>query len=264
MIEAPVDPVAEIDRRSPVVTRPLVIALVAVALIVLAGITWAVFGHAPQTVEGNGIVQPAGGYLEVGTTIAGIVESVAVSPGDHVDAGQLLAVVNVDGKAATLSGQVVSPRAGRVIDVVALPGRITAPGDPIAYLEPDDVALQVKAFLPAGGGKSVTAGMPAQVQVANAPRSQYGVIEAQVAAISPAPITRERLLFVLGGNADLADYFLAQGPVIEATLSLVTAPTPTGYDWSIGEGPAFAITSGALAQVWVITANQPIVRWLTR
>lgn len=118
--------------------------------------------------------------------------------------------------------------------------------------------------MPASGGKSVTVGMPAQVQVDNAPRSQYGVIEGTVSSISPAPITQDRLLFVLGGNQDLAEYFLRQGPILEATVSLVSAPTTSGYQWSVGEGPAFPITSGTLAQVWVVTADEPIVSWLTK
>jgi len=52
--------------------------------------------------------------------------------------------------------------------------------------------------------------------------------------------------------------------VFEATLTLDAAPTPTGYSWTIGDGPSTPVTAGTLADAWVITFDQPVVGWLTR
>ncbi len=79
-VESPTDPAAAVDARGASLGRPLVIALVGLCLVVVAILVWAIFGRAPQTVSGFGYVVPQGGYTEVGTKAAGLVESVKVEP----------------------------------------------------------------------------------------------------------------------------------------------------------------------------------------
>ena len=211
-VEAPHDPAAVVGQRGASLGRPLVIALVGLFLVVVAILVWAIFGRVPQTVSGFGYVVPERGYTEVGTTVSGLVEGVQVAPGQLVRQGEEL--VRVD----TVGGDfesVVSPVDAFVIEVVALPGRITEPGDPMVYLQPVDAPLVVKAFILATDAYTIREGIPAAVSPADAPRAaQYGVIRGTVTALSPTPVSAERISFIVGGNASLVDYFLASGPVI--------------------------------------------------
>lgn len=261
-IQAPPDPAAVVDQRTSPVGRPLRITLVGLSLVVVAIVVWAFFGRVPQTVSGSGYIVPAQGFTEVGTTVGGLVESVDVQPGDRVSQGEKLLRVNITGGGIEW---IVSPVDAIVTEVVALPGRITEPGDPMMYLQPVDAALKVKAFILATDASAIGIGAPAAVSPANAPRAaQYGVIRGSVTAMSPTPVSAERIRFIVGGNASLVDYFLKSGPVIEVTVDLQQDPsTPSGYRWSIGQGPDVEINAGSLSQVNVLLRDSPVLGWST-
>lgn len=264
-VDAPPDPAAAVGARASVASRPLVIALAGLVLLVAAVFAWATFGRAPQTVTGFGYIVPDGGFTEVGTTVSGLVESVSVEPGQRVRAGEeLVRVVSQD--SGSISEYVVSPTDGVVVEVVALPGRVTDPGDPMVYLQPDGTPLIVKAFIAATSSETITPGMSATVSPADAPRkAQYGVILGTVSAISPTPVTAERISFVVGGNATLVDYFLAAGPVIEVAIEMRQDPsTPSGYAWSIGQGPDIEVTAGTLSEATVMVRDTPVIGWFTQ
>ncbi|MGI9197786.1 MAG: HlyD family efflux transporter periplasmic adaptor subunit, partial [Candidatus Nanopelagicales bacterium] len=234
-------------------------------LIVVGVLVWAIFGRAPQTVTGFGYVVPEGGYTEVGARVSGLVDSVNVEAGQRVSSGEELVRVNiVDGDSSVES--LVSPVDGIVSEVVALPGRVTAPGDPMIYLQPDDAPLVVKGFIPATSAGTIRIGMPAEVTPADAPRrAQYGVILGTVTALSPTPATADRISFIVGGNSSLVDYFLSAGPVIEATVELKLDPaTPSGYAWSIGQGPDVEVRAGTLSEVTVVLRDTPVIGWFTQ
>lgn len=67
------------------------IALVALGAVLAAGLGWAVMGSLPDTVPGVGILVKSGGVTQVVPGAAGRVADVAVSVGDVVRAGQIVA-----------------------------------------------------------------------------------------------------------------------------------------------------------------------------
>ena len=266
-ITAPADPAASVAERGAPVTRPLLIALIGLALLVAAAIVWAIFGRAPQTVTGYGYLVPSGGFTEVGTTVSGVVDSVAVEPGQRVRAGEELVRVNVSsdsGGAEVESLQ--SPVDGVVIEVVALPGRVTVPGDPMLYLQPADAPLEIAAFVLADSSGPIRVGMEAGVVPADAPRpAEYGVLIGRVDSVSPTPVTASRIRYLVGGNETLVEYFLSEGPVIEVGIDLQEDPTtPSGYAWTIGDGPDVQISSGALSEVFIVTQDSPVIGWFAQ
>jgi multidrug efflux pump subunit AcrA (membrane-fusion protein) len=264
-VEAPLDPADAVDARGASVGRPFVVALVGLCLVVAAILVWAIFGRAPQTVSGFGYVVPQGGYTEVGTQVVGVVQSVGVQPGQRVRAGDEMVRIDIaDGDADIES--IVSPVDGIVTEIVALPGRATEPGDPMIYLQPIGAPLIVKGFVSATQAGTIATGMPASVSPADAPRrAQYGAIVGTVTALSPAPVTPERIGFIVGGNDSLVDYFLGSGPVIEVTVELQLDPsTPSGYAWSIGQGPDVEIKAGTLSEVTVVVRETPVIGWFTQ
>ncbi len=61
-IDAPTDPAAAVNESDKPLSRPLVVSLIGLIVLVAAVLVWAVFGRAPQTVSGLGYILPAGGY----------------------------------------------------------------------------------------------------------------------------------------------------------------------------------------------------------
>jgi multidrug efflux pump subunit AcrA (membrane-fusion protein) len=237
----------------------MVFALVGVAILLCAVVLWAVFGQAPDTIRGKGVIIPAGGYEEVGSTDTGVVEVVLVGPGDAVDAGDVVAVlVDNNGRRQELTSTVD----GTVVEVRSRPGRITQVGQPLVMVEPDDASFVTKALLPAIEAEVIKPGMSALVSPNGVPSSQYGVARGVVSRVSPTATSQERLLLLLGDNESLADFLLADGPVLEVSIDLLPADTPSGFDWTIGEGPNEALTTSALAEVTVVVEERSVSGWL--
>jgi len=247
------DPTAEVADRLPITDRPSWLMLLGIILLVGAGLTWAVWGRTPDAVTGPGMVVPEQGFVEVGTEVRGTVASIGVSPGDTVDAGVVVAHIQTDGDGTV---DVRSPVAGTVATVLIRAGGVTDRGTPLLTIEPSGSQVVVVAFVPAGSGKRIQTGMPARISLASAPRSQFGTLEGRVEAVSPVPVSPERVTLIVGGNLSLADYFLTGGPILEVTVALVPDPsTPSGYGWTTGEGPPTAVSLGTLAEVAVIVSE---------
>ena len=247
------DPAAEVAGRLPITNRPSWLILLALVLLVAAGIAWAIWGSAPDAVTGPGMVVPKQGFAEVGAELQGTVESVEVSPGDIVKAGAVVArIQTVAGKAVT----VVSPVAGTVATVLVRAGGITDRGTALLTVEPSGSESVVVAFVPAGPGKRIAPGMEARISLESAPRSQFGTLEGRVEAVSPVPVSLERVILIVGGNLSLADYFLTGEPILEVTVALKRDPTtPSGYHWTTGDGPPTAVSMGTLAEVAVVVSE---------
>jgi multidrug efflux pump subunit AcrA (membrane-fusion protein) len=247
------DPGDEVAARLPVTERSTWLLLTAVAALVAAGLLWTVFGSAPETVRGRGMIVPQGGFVDVGTAVAGAVSQVTVSPGDRVRAGEVVAsLTDPDGAPVQIRAQVD----GTVATVVVRTGGTTEPGTPLLTIDPDRVDKVAIGFLPAEQGSRVRVGMSALVAVASLPQSEYGFILGRVASIARLPVTSDRVRLLVGGNDELPTYFTATGPVIEVTVTLEENPdNPSGYAWTTGRGPDAEITTGTLAEVSVVLAE---------
>ena len=256
------DPAAEVAARLPITDRPSWLILVGLALLVLSGFVWSVLGSAPDIVSGRGMVVPADGFVEVGAALEGTVSEVAVQPGDAVTAGMIVAKMRTDaGEDVVLS----SPVDGRVATVLVRAGSVTNRGTALLTIEAADAGLEVVGYVSAGPGKRVVPGMRVHVGLGSVPRAQYGMLEGTVTAVSPVPVSPERVVLVVGGNATLAEYFLSQGPVLEITVALqADFSTATGYAWTTGLGPDGDVSPGTLAEVSVVVLEASPLEWILR
>lgn len=259
--QAGADPVDAISARLPATDRRGWLLLTAVALLVVAGLLWAVLGRAPETVTGGGMIVPTRGFVDVGTFVSGSVTQVLVSPGEVVVEGQPVAVITEEDGSVD---EIVTRVAGTVATIVASQGGITRPGLPLMTIDPADNANVAVGFLPAAEAGQIRVGMPALVAVSSFPQSQHGYITGTVRTIALLPATFDRIRLLVGGNDQLPEFFTADGPVVEVTISLdEDANNPTGYAWTSGRGPNATVTTGELASVAVVLSNNsPLERIL--
>lgn len=256
------DPAEDVAARTPVMTRPLLVALAAVGLLAIAGVLWAVFGRAPDLVTGPGIILPAGGYSAVTAPGAGHVDSVAVPPGHRVGAGQTVAYVR---RANGRLLPVRSATGGLVMDVLVAPGTAVEQQQPIALVSPAGRRQEVRAFLPLAEAPAVEPGMRALVSPDGAHSPDYGAIEGVVTAVAGSATGPVRLRAVSARNPWVARRLAANAPVVEATVMMrPDADAPTGVRWTIGTGPARPLRTGQLATVSVTVSDPPIISRLVR
>lgn len=247
-------PVQVLDERLKVTTPRTWMVLVGVALLLAAGLVWSILGEAPTEVHGQSIMLPPEGLYDVGVGVEGYVQELLVTPGDVVSEGQTLARIRQS------NGQVTDVKAavaGTVVSLLVKRGTFSRAGDPVATLEPKGTDLIGVMYVPAASGKAVHEGMRAYLSPSTAPAAQYGSIIGTVRYVSRLPATSERLRVNLGDNRELIDFLTGGEPVLELAIELEADPsTVSGYRWTSGAGPPFAITSATLGTGSVVVSEK--------
>src|SRR5688500_16670180 len=81
----------QLDQLTQVTTPRGWLALAAICLLLVTAFVWGVAGRVADKVAGSGILVRSGGVLEIVSTASGRVVDVAVSVGDSVAEGQVIA-----------------------------------------------------------------------------------------------------------------------------------------------------------------------------
>lgn len=157
------------------------------------------------------------------------------------------------------SVEVVSPYAGRVLELMADRGDVVSPGTPILSLEILSEELMAVLYVPASAGKQARPGMTARISPSNVKREEYGYMLGEVLSVAEFPSTSRGMQRLLA-NEELVTKLLEQGPPIQVDVTLTRdTTTPTGYRWSSSRGPDLEITSGTLAEGSIIVRrDRPI------
>jgi HlyD family secretion protein len=152
---------------------------------------------------------------------------------------------------------VLSPYAGRVLEVLADRGAVVSPGTPVLNIEVLSQDLRAVLFVPASAGKKVQKGMPVRIAPSTVKREEFGTMLGRVLWVAEFPSTARGMTRLLGNEA-LVTKLMEQGPPIQVDVSLERDPrTPTGYRWSSSRGPSLKISSGTLASGDVVVRTDP-------
>lgn len=265
-------------------------ALVALALATAGIVTWLFCGRVDRLADGRGIVirDSEFGIYEVAGTAGGKLAEVLVKEGDTVQAGQTVArfdraellaqleaaeTLLADGKKSALEAgktfelelriqelrtryaterEIVTTRAGRVVEVVVSAGNVISPGKTILRLESLTGPLEVLAYVSALEGKKVRPGMDVRVVPTTERALAHGHLHGRVNYVSVYPVTREYLTSELGGNERLADYLLADGSSIEVGIDLLQDPSTGKYAWFPWPNDGAQVESGQLVEAFVV------------
>jgi HlyD family secretion protein len=158
------------------------------------------------------------------------------------------------------STAVLSPHAGRVVEVRATVGDVIRSGMPIASLERtgEGGGLEALLYVDSRQGKAVHPGMAVEVAPTVVRRERYGAMVAKVLAVEDFPSTRSGMMRVLH-NDQLVEALLAEtaGAPIAVRATLERDPTtPTTYRWTSGRGPDLQLSSGTRFTAYVVTRSQ--------
>jgi HlyD family secretion protein len=121
----------------------------------------------------------------------------------------------------------------------------------ILEVEDRDAALFALACFEIKDGKRIASGMHAQVSPENVPRDRFGSIVGTVAEVSAFPATAAEVTRALGSE-DLARGLLPQHGGILVSAKLDASPsTPSGLQWTTSHGPDMAMTGGTTGTIRV-------------
>ncbi len=154
------------------------------------------------------------------------------------------------------SVSVVTPNAGRVVEVKTNPGAIISAGAPVISIEPLAKTLEAVVYIPADRVKEIARGMEVHISPSGVEREEYGYMLGEVRAVGDFPSTSEAIVSNFANDA-LAKSMLGSSPVTELRVSLTPDPkTVSGFKWSSSKGPTMSISSGSVCAVEVVTRKQ--------
>ena len=222
---------------------------------------WMLFGRIPVAVSGEGVIIAPGQVVPIQATYSGYLEAVDLDPGDEVFAGQVLGFVrptDLSANGADIEAHpILSMHDGVVLEqTIASQGFVTA-GQAIGYLQKKSESshLIVLSYFSERDGHKIRSGMPALVSPVTSAPEQDGSLIAQVAKVSAQPASFESVAALVGWP-DLATRLLGETPRIQVVLELRSdGATPTGYQWTSGQGPARPIASGVSTKVKITTGH---------
>jgi pyruvate/2-oxoglutarate dehydrogenase complex dihydrolipoamide acyltransferase (E2) component len=230
--------------------------VLALTVVILAALAWALIGRLPQTVTASGLITRPQGTVQVQSLYQGMVDKVQASIGGYVRAGQVLAVVRDAGGA---SHTILSPYAGQVISVGVADGEVIGTGSPVATIERAATGagpLVAMLFVSSQSAAGITPGDVVGLSVASAPTSAFGLLRGQVISVSQFPLTDAEVNAVLGGTATASEFGAGSTPLLVTVRLLRNSRTPTGYAWTTAAGPPQALPAQVQATGTVTVGSQ--------
>ena len=206
----------QLDTLLQITTPQNWLALIGLLGLLLAGLVWGVFGRIPVEVSAPTVFIYPGGIQNVPITTNGQLGEIYRVPGDLIQAGEAVAIVH------DLSGEtipVVSPHAGRILELKASEGSIVTLGMPLLSVEAfsEDGSIEAALFLSAAEAASVAVGQP--VKIATAYQEELGYVRGQIKTVNRYPATMAGLLNILGSEDLIQTVVRASNPIeVRVTL----------------------------------------------
>jgi multidrug efflux pump subunit AcrA (membrane-fusion protein) len=236
-------------------------AAMAIALGLLALLSWSVIGRIATVIPGEGVLVVGNGRaVDAVSTSPGVLENVAVAVGDRVRRDQVIAKIAHPEPAADepkRTSTILSPINGTVTEIVASVGSVLAIGSTVVRIESPEMALGAVVYVPAERGKIVQPGMDVRLEIAGFRRVEFGTLMGTVASISDSPVTSQDMTSMLNNDV-LVSRFARLGASYAVVINLQrNAASPNGYRWSAGNGPSGSLTAGTLINGEITIREEP-------
>ncbi len=154
------------------------------------------------------------------------------------------------------STSILSPHAGRVLQVMVDEGSIIHEGQSLLTMELTDPPLSLVAFIPPENGKKVKTGMQVNINPSTVNPEEHGHMIGTVVDVSSFPSTPQGMMRILR-NESLVQQMSAAGSPIQVLIEPeLDAATPSGFKWSSRKGPEQEVVAGTLAYASVVVENR--------
>lgn len=239
------------------ITSPRSWLALGVILSIFAGlIIWAIFGNLTRSVDGLGFLLPAAAAAEnsIVAPADGQVLRYHVQVGDQVNRDQVLATLLVQGEdGASQNLELSSTASGEVQALAAPPQSAVVAGQPLLILAEagaQSEGFQAIMYVPFINAQDLERGMEVRISPLSFPAQEYGFLLGEVQFI---------------GQTIAADPYARSAfpdePVIQVVVHLKAADTPSGYEWTLAEGPDGELRAETPIQATIIVERErPITR----
>lgn len=243
------------------ITSPLSwLALLGAALVFVAVIFWSIFGTLPETLQASGMVVSETNLGVICAENYGTVSRLEKKAGDQVQTGEVTAVLK--GGNGT-EYQVLAEQSGQVTAVLVEAGEEIYPGKELIRYTPQAESTQAAVFyVPTVKAGQLKKDMKVLISPEWVDAQKYGHMEAWIEEVGAYPAENPNLWYVLGKDNQVAEQFLAEGPVTAVVCRLRTdAASQNGYYWSNENGRKLTLSNGTFVSgKIIISENAPITK----
>ena len=157
-----------------------------------------------------------------------------------------------------LNSEIKSPYSGTVIELMVDAGSIVSPGSYILSVERDqkDQRLEAIVYVSPNEGKKIKAGMEAKISPSTVEIEKFGYLRGKVLQVSEYPSTSAGMLNTLGTKELVATFAQGLPPIAVRVRLEKSKETPSGFNWTSGDGPKLEVKSGTLCNSQIIVHNK--------
>ena len=224
-------------------------------------LAWGIFGTVTDKAQMKAVVFPRQGTQGVSIPNSGTVRQMMVHKGDHVKAGQTLALVDIGNKYSILT----SNTDGTVLSCLQESETFQA-FTPVVDLLTDsqkDQEASVIAFTDFKTVRELTEDMEVQVNPTFRSRETNGYIRSHITHISTYPISEAEAAQRLRLPQFVQDAFPQGGAAFEVDIELEhSKENPGEYDWTFVQERPVEMTTGTFCNVLVVTRRRSIFKYL--
>ena len=240
---------------------------------------WLFYGTVYESVRLRGIAWPDKSYGEVYAETSGVIAKTAVSVGDKVEAGDILAVIPnndvlnslTDDNKEILYGEydkksVIRSKTSGIVTYIIDRNSYVKAGDRVATVVAYDENGNndiITAFVPDGQSSLIDIGMEAQVMPDFTPREEYGYVTGYVSSVSKYPLTGEQIYnsyrHLYMSEMDMHESY------IEVQITMTRTSGESGsLKWSMPTSGDKGVSLGTRCDVDIILQKYKPYRWLLR
>lgn len=236
-------------------------ALAVTLLLVASALIWGFTGSIDMRTTTSGALVTPNSITEVLSPVDGYVVSTA-DEDSAVSAGEVIARVRPEDAAVGAPDvEVHAPTAGRLFESEARVGEFVRRGQAVSRVESAAAArgrgLMAITYVSPSQASSLHPGMAVRITPVTVASATYGFLKGAVRSVGTIPESDSGILAAVQ-DPKLAREAIAgsEGLPIEVKVSLDVAPTPSGYGWSTGSGPPFALADGTVATLEITTGTR--------
>ncbi len=241
----------QLDRMITVSSPMSWLALVGIAVVIAAVVTWSFLGTLPETSDVMGVVASTENVCAEYSCCTGTVEKLYIDSGAAFSEGDKIADIKTAGgeiKTITASSS------GKSFLPLKETGEPVFNGTVIARYTPDYAAGQtVVCYVPSTQAQRLKKDMRVLVYPMSADTDKCGHLEAAVKFVGEYPAEAENMTFVLGSGNSVAEQFAQQGPVTAVVCELKTdSATKSGYYWTSEKGKEQMLSNGTFVSAKIV------------
>lgn len=277
----------QLDKQVKIV-RP---ATWIIAIILLTGLmtflVWSFTYNISNGINMQGVIFTNNNINQIKASRDCVMTDVLVSEGEHVQIGDIIAVVSydemlnkIDEKQAELAllkkgtdqytsceakiqtmvdeyiaKTIIKSNTSGYIQSVESCGNAVKSGGSIASILLDSGYHEVIAYVPMQTAQNLNVGCTAQISPSYAPREEYGYMTGSITEVSATPVTEESILAKMG-TLSYVEKILPDTACVEVHIKLnLDSNSPNQYQWSNEKGKYLSVELGTQCSIIAVTGE---------